>query len=91
MHSTLPRPDPSARQDAARPAAPTHAPRRVVAAAVADYLRAVLDMTPIWGRLLQVLLSVGTGALVYGGLSYAMKSQELTIMMTTVRRRLRKA
>jgi putative peptidoglycan lipid II flippase len=63
----------------------------VVAAAVADYLRAVLDLTPIWGRLLQVLLSVGTGALVYGGLSYAMKSQELTIMMTTVRRRLRKA
>jgi MFS family permease len=35
MHSTIPTPGPSARQDAAQPAALSHAPRRVVAAAVA--------------------------------------------------------
>ncbi len=63
----------------------------IVAAAVADYLRAILNLATLYGRFLQVLLAVGAGALVYAGLSYAMKSQELMSMLATVRRRLRRA
>ncbi len=60
----------------------------LVAAAVADYLQASLDVTRLSGRLLQVLLSVGAGTLVYGGLSYAMRSQELMTVLGTLRRRM---
>ena len=63
----------------------------IVAAAVADYLRAVLDLATLYGRFLQVLLAIGAGALVYTGLSYAMKSEELMTMLATLRRRTRRA
>ncbi|MHB0868769.1 MAG: murein biosynthesis integral membrane protein MurJ [Chloroflexota bacterium] len=62
----------------------------LVAAAVADYLRAILDLTGVADQLLQVSLSVGAGAVVYAGLSYAMRSQELMAMLAMVRRRLGK-
>ena len=62
----------------------------IVAVAVADYLAAVLDTGHIWGQLLQVGLSVAAGALVYVGLSYAMRSRELMLILATLRARLRR-
>lgn len=62
-----------------------------VAAAVASYLSAILDLGGIAGQLAQVALSVGAGALVYGGLSFAMKSQELMMVLGVLRRRMRRA
>lgn len=62
----------------------------LVAAAVADYLRATVDLSGLSGQLVQVGLSVGAGALVYAGLSYAMRSQELMTMLAVLRRRIGK-
>jgi putative peptidoglycan lipid II flippase len=60
----------------------------VVAAAVADYLGATLDTGSVLGQLGQVGLSIGAGAVVYVGLSYAMKSRELMLVRSTLRARL---
>jgi len=63
----------------------------IVAVAVADYLGAVLDMGSVAWRLVQVVMSVGAGGLVYAGLSYAMGSQELRLVLSAAGRRLRGA
>ena len=60
----------------------------LVAAAVADYLGAILNTATLMGSLLQVGLSVGVGGAVYVGLSYAMRSQELMRMLGIVNARL---
>lgn len=59
----------------------------LVAAAVADYLRVVVDLGTLPGQFAQVVLSVGAGGLVYAGLSYSMKSQEFMRLVGVVRAR----
>lgn len=61
-----------------------------VAAAVADYLGAVLNTSSLLGSVLQVGLSVAAGGSVYVGLSYAMRSRELMMMVGMVAGRLRR-
>jgi putative peptidoglycan lipid II flippase len=60
----------------------------LVAGAVAGYTETFLDIDSVLGRLLQVGLAIGAGGLVYAGLSYAMRSRELMLMVGMVTARL---
>lgn len=62
----------------------------IVAAAVADYVGSTVELAVLQGQLLQVGLSVGAGAVVYGGLSYAMRSQEFLLVLGRLRARMGK-
>lgn len=62
----------------------------VVAAAVADYLGALLDLDSLLGQLIQVALAVSAGVVVYGGLSYSMKSQEFMRLLEVAKARMRR-
>lgn len=59
----------------------------LVAAAVADYLRALVDVHNLSGQFVQVAGAVGAGAVVYAGLSYSMKSQEFMRLVAMARAR----
>ncbi len=60
----------------------------MVAAAVADYVRAVLDVSSVVGSLIQVGCAVAAGGAVYAGLSYAMRSRELMLVVGSLRAKL---
>ncbi len=60
----------------------------LVAAAMSDYVGATLSIESLYGRLLQVGLGVAAGGVVYTGLSYAMRSRELMLVVYALRVRL---
>ncbi|HEX9015111.1 MAG TPA: murein biosynthesis integral membrane protein MurJ, partial [Chloroflexota bacterium] len=62
----------------------------LVAVAVSDYVEAVASADSLAMRLLQVGASVGAGAVVYAGLSFAMRSREFLWMAELVTARLRR-
>jgi putative peptidoglycan lipid II flippase len=62
----------------------------LVAAAVADYLKAILGTVSLLSQLLQVGLAVAAGGAVYAGLSYVMRSRELMQMTRMVTARFKR-
>lgn len=62
----------------------------IVAAAVADYVGATVNLGSVPGQLMQVGSAVAAGAVVYAGLSYAMRSRELMAVVGMVQERVKR-